>query len=1232
MKGKDSVLAVTKRPFKVVAAWLALFMVLSTAVVVGTSSMLSPPEAHAAPGTGTSTPWGYFTLTVSASPETVPAGGGDVTYTYKVKNNSPYYNMYSRGGLQDANCSPNLVSGMNYWYGYSYIPANGTATWTCTTFVDETTTSTATIRMAPNNWSAYTSTATASVTVNKGTSAAPDFTVMKTASKSQVIPGGEDVTYTYKVKNTTNVRQYLVETPLDDNCDPLVLSGGPLPTVRKLGTRQSYIPAGQTATWTCTKKIQQDTINTATVTLANGFKEVYPPGHEKAGQPVWLGSETITDQAEVTVKTPSGINCDDIWYSGDDRPSTPMEGTIGTVNPGTGVATPTANIGTMTGYQSLQGSAAIAVDRTDPKYVYFSPRKSFSSSSPGSYYAGWVYRFNQLEPGAGAVLINSNLGGGGGNQYDDDISSVRLAVDASGTLWTINAQEGRLYSMNPDPPHPRTWEDKGIIELPTSGNFLCGSKQQVWNPELGAYEWVGTRACTHSDLESGDIAFDGNGTLYYIVADRSGTPKQGYLLTITSAELNASTTVKPAKAGYVGKMGNYGFNGIAFTSEGKAYVTSDSHIHELDIVTGKASNAKPQSEAEISDLASCAIPKADLRVTKRSHPQAFVKPGDTVTWTIEVENIGTLAATGVEFVDNITDGTAVSSKLNGNYNGSVSTDPYGAEWYEVKRKIKSPESAHEGVIGPGQKAVIEIVVEVPEPAQGEDPINEVCNIGYASMSGVTASFESYDPSNPGSLDSKTCVSVSNAKINLEKTAPCLPDNKGTVAPATFTMKVTNPGNEPFGSVSVTDEQCKGDNAPARVSASEVGDEAALDDGDDNLDANETWYYQCTVETGSAITNTAKVTGTTLYSQQTKEDEDSSTVELPALSLKKTATTEQGDDTASPGEVVKYTLNIKNDGPPPKSTQEGITLADTLPQGLDIPADGVLVERTYWVTESGSRKPKTDTVTLKKTEHGRLEIFKESDNISLEPYDENATNPEEITVTLDVTVKEDISLVDIPDLTNTALAVPETTQKQCPVWATVNNPLTAKYQFTVKKQSSNCDVGQTECGLEGAEFALYGEATPATVPPSMASTPITNGIKADSVTEGLNSSTFTSAELRAGRYWLVETKSPAGFNLLAEPIEFVLSVDTDGVPVVTLADPSTHGNIVTITAGKKDSSTGAITPPQIVINDTTPAPLPLTGGPGTMPYVLWGSGLILGGGLLALRRKTSGRLTTSGVKK
>lgn len=145
------------------------------------------------------------------------------------------------------------------------------------------------------------------------------------------------------------------------------------------------------------------------------------------------------------------------------------------------------------------------------------------------------------------------------------------------------------------------------------------------------------------------------------------------------------------------------------------------------------------------------------------------------------------------------------------------------------------------------------------------------------------------------------------------------------------------------------------------------------------------------------------------------------------------------------------------------------------------------------------------------------------------------------------------------------------------------PLSA---ITVEKYASNCDVGVPSCRQSGAEFALYDVD-----PTSPGATPINNGITVDP-TYGWK---FTSVTLTYGKdYWLVETKAPAGFNLLAQPARFTIS--PTGIQYT-----STPHDAFAVKAAPSFTFT---------VTDAAVAPLPEAGGSGPWPFLLVGSGLVL----------------------
>lgn len=91
--------------------------------------------------------------------------------------------------------------------------------------------------------------------------------------------------------------------------------------------------------------------------------------------------------------------------------------------------------------------------------------------------------------------------------------------------------------------------------------------------------------------------------------------------------------------------------------------------------------------------------------------------------------------------------------------------------------------------------------------------------------------------------------------------------------------------------------------------------------------------------------------------------------------------------------------------------------------------------------------------------------------------------------------------------------------------------------------------------------------------------------------------FQVTGIPAGSYWLIETKAPAGFALLAEPVRFTISA----TGAVTLGS----GAASTISVGT-NAGTGIV---QITVRDVPAMEMPEAGGTGSLPYTLGGAALL-----------------------
>jgi uncharacterized repeat protein (TIGR01451 family) len=325
----------------------------------------------------------------------------------------------------------------------------------------------------------------------------------------------------------------------------------------------------------------------------------------------------------------------------------------------------------------------------------------------------------------------------------------------------------------------------------------------------------------------------------------------------------------------------------------------------------------PNASNNVAHVQHQVQPEADMSISKSGSP-ASVKAGELVTYTLVVTNAGPSTAESVVVNDVLPAGVTLVSVTPSQ--GTCTTSPMSCALGNMAMSttativvvVKTDVTIVSGTVLVNNASV---AAATADPNSGNNSATASTTVTRDERLKVTK-VDLQDPVTPGAeLDYQiTVVNVGASAVSNQVVVDTLPGvltwQSYTVSPGNKTVSCTVPANPP----NVTNCTIVGDLLP--------GESVVI-------------TIKTLVDPGAVppMTITNVIAGDAKYTSDSDLTEDTSLVPKVDVSVKKTADKTQ----AAPGEIVRYTIEIKNAGP---SVATNVRLTDTLPYQVDYVYDSL----------------------------------------------------------------------------------------------------------------------------------------------------------------------------------------------------------------------------------------------------------------------------------------------------
>jgi len=416
---------------------------------------------------------------------------------------------------------------------------------------------------------------------------------------------------------------------------------------------------------------------------------------------------------------------------------------------------------------------------------------------------------------------------------------------------------------------------------------------------------------TIAKTDSPDPVLAGNQLTYQLLVTNEG-PSDATGVTVTDTlpagvsfvSGTASQGAVSASAGVVtASLGNMAAGGQATVTLTVAVgsATRDELLNVASVAGTETELDPGDNEAEAETQVNTEI---DLSIAKTGSPATAI-PGQSLTYTLTVENDGPSDATGVQVVDTLPAGVTFVSATSsqGTVSGSGSTV-----------------TADLGTLADGGQATITVLVNVADTAS-DTLVNEA---------EVTGNETETDTQNNEALLSTPVE----PRINLNITKAGSANSVVAGQQLTYTLIVENEGPSTATGVTVVDTLPAGvsyQSATATqgtIGASGSTVTAAVGQLASGASATFTILVNVDPATRGTITNVATVAGN--ETETNTDDNDASVETTVQVQLNLTIAKQASPASVQAGSQLTYTLTVENEGP---SSATEVTVTDTLPSEL-----------------------------------------------------------------------------------------------------------------------------------------------------------------------------------------------------------------------------------------------------------------------------------------------------------